>query len=233
MEFRDNPHNVVATEEVKSIISRLASKDKLIITIISGRDINDLIEFFSGIDVKKINWVGTHGINIRYENSSTLIENGFKDTLSYIEDLKNKISKIIKDAPCFYLEDKKKALAIHYRKCGDHELSYLNKVISTAKKFIKGKPLDCLKMNKIIEIKPRDINKGKAFMALKKKYFNLKPSIDICIGDDVTDNYLFKENKKGINIKVLTDNPEIMETEYFVKNVGDVLDFLNLIINKL
>jgi trehalose 6-phosphate synthase/phosphatase len=233
MEFKDNPHEVVATVEVKSLISRLALKDNLIITVISGRDINDLFEFFAGMDIEKINWVGTHGMDIKYKDSKTLKGNGFKDSLSYIADLKNKISKIIKDTPCFYLEDKKKALALHYRKCNNDELFHLKEVALVVEDFIKQKPLDCLKMNKIIEVKPKNINKGKAFKTIKKKYTSLKPSIDICIGDDVTDNYLFKENKNGINIKVRTDNPEIIETEYFLKNVDDVLDFLNFILNKI
>jgi trehalose-phosphatase len=172
-------------------------------------------------------------MDIKYKNSGKIITNTSRDYLPSISELKSEIIKIIKDVPCFYLEDKKETLAVHYRKCRSNDLAYLNKIIHLMENFIKDRPLDLLKMSNVIEIKPENINKGRALITIKKKYRKLKPSIDICIGDDVTDNYLFRENKKGINIKVGTENPGIIETEYFLKNVDDVLDFLNFISDKL
>jgi len=233
VEFEDNPRDATATGKVKSLLSRLISKDNLIITVISGRDINDLVRFLDSINIKKINLVGTHGMEIKYKDSDKIITNTSRDSLPSISELKSEIIKTLKDIPCFYLEDKKKTLAVHYRKCRGDDLAYLNKVIYLMENFIKDRPLDLLKMSNVIEIKPENTNKGRALRTIKKKYRNLKPSIDICIGDDVTDNYLFRENKKGINIKVGTENPGIMETEYFLKNVNDVLDFLHFISDKL
>jgi trehalose-6-phosphatase len=55
----------------------------------------------------------------------------------------------------------------------------------------------------------------------------------LCIGDDITDEDLFKKNSRGINIKV-TDNACNIETaaEYYLKNPQDALSFLENILIK-
>lgn len=171
-------------------------------------------------------------MEIRYIDSDNISINVSNRTLASIRSLKRQISKKIKDIPCFQLEDKKESFAVHYRKCKDKDLYHLNPIIELIENFIEKKPLDCLKMSRVIEVKPKNIDKGKAFKAIKRKYNNLIPSIDICLGDDVTDNYLFKANKKGINIKVGAKNIKTIKTEYFLKDTSDVHDFLNIILDK-
>lgn len=203
------------------------------VTIISGRTVNNLLEFFNGIDTKKINWVGVHGLEIKYKDSDDISINVNKKVLSSIRNLKKQLIKIIKDIPCFHLEDKEESFAVHYRKCQNKDLVHLKTITELIENFIKNKPLDYLKMSRVIEVKPKNIDKGRAFKSIKRKYKELSPSLDICMGDDVTDNYLFRANKKGINIKVDRGNPGTIKTKYFLKNVTEVHDFLNFILDKI
>lgn len=52
-------------------------------------------------------------------------------------------------------------------------------------------------------------------------------SVSICLGDDLTDEYLFRSNKGGINIKVGENNNFESQAEYFLKKVDEVHWFLN------
>ncbi len=230
MEFKDDHDDAIPTDKVKNLISRLILKDNLILTIISGRTVGNLLKFFTGIDIQKINWVGIHGAQIKYKNSNIRLTDGVRETLHFIKNLREQVSKIIKDINCFRLEDKKESFAVHYRKCRGDDLIYLHTITGLIDSFIKDKPLDYLKMNKVIEVKPKGINKGRAFEAIRKKYKNPEPSINICIGDDVTDKFLFERNQNGINIKVGNSSTEIINAEYFLKNVNDVYDFLEYLL---
>ena len=231
VEFKDDPEQALPSEKVKNLISELSLKDNIITTIVSGRTINNLLRFFKDIDSQKINWVGIHGAQFKYKNSDITLSDDVKKSIPFIEDLRKQVFGIIKNIPCFNIEDKKVSFAIHYRKCRGDNLLYLDTIIDLIKNFTKNKPIDYLRMKKVIEIKSKNINKGNSLKKIKKRYSKLNPSINICIGDDVTDNYLFKSNKEGININVGTGYLKEIDTEYFLKNVGDVHYFLQWIIN--
>ncbi len=233
VEFKQRPEIATPLQRIKDLISELSSCDNLITTIVSGRTIGNLLEFFEDIDTRRINWSGVHGAEVKYRNYDIMLSDEARKAESLIKDLKSKLSGITSDIPCILIEDKKVSIALHYRKCGKKDLSRIPGLIGIIDDFVKGKPLDYLKMKKVIEVKPKNINKGNSIKLIKEKYSDLKPSITVCIGDDFTDKYLFDANMQGINIKVGAEEPEGMHAGYYLKDVNEVYNFLRILLAEI
>ncbi len=229
VEFKDTPGQALPPKRLKDLILKLSLNDNLIITIVSGRTIGNLLEFFKDMDTRKLNWIGVHGAEVKYKGCSITLSNEAKKVVPLIKDLKSKLIKVTGSIPCILIEDKKVSIALHYRKCGEKELSRIPEFINLIDDFLKDKPLDYLKMKKVVEVKPKNINKGSSIKIIKGKYSSLKPSLSICIGDDMTDKYLFESNRQGVNIKVGKEGLEELQTKYYLKDVDDVYSFLGSI----
>ena len=215
---------------IRKVMSELAGHPKIIITIVSGRDIKSLLELFGGFDTSQVNWSGAHGMQMRFCGSdSTLFEKAPPEIIS----VKNEINDIIGPYPCFNLEDKKIAFALHYRKCPQKFLFVLDRAEEILNRHMTGNNLDVLKMKKVIEVKPAGVSKGDTVGAVLAKYGCQDGSINICIGDDLTDEYLFMANPEGINIKVGKHKGLHTAAGYFLKGVSDVYWFLTLLRSKI
>ena len=196
-------------------------------TIVSGRTIYNLLDLFQDLDTEMINWSGVHGGQIKYAGCEILIPVKIKKSLPEIIRLKEKISKIINNIPCYTIEDKGLSFALHYRRCRDKDLTHLKKINPILSEYIKGRPIELMQMKKVVEVKPEGINKGNAVDIINKKYKKNIPSTNICLGDDITDEYLFRSNKVGINIKVGESKNLESQAEYFLNKVNEVHWFLN------
>jgi trehalose 6-phosphate synthase/phosphatase len=225
--FKDDPDQAVPPDRIKKLLSKLSLNDNLIVTIVSGRTVDKLLEFFKDIDTGRLNWIGVHGAQYKYRRSGIRLSPEAKKAVPLIRNLISELTNMTGNIPCIFIEDKKISMSLHYRKCGRSELSKISGLINIIEDFVKDKPLDYLNMKKVIEVKHKKINKGNSIGTIKSKYKNHIPSINICIGDDMTDKYLFDSNDNGINIKVGADNIEGLETEYYLRNVDEVYSFLN------
>jgi len=221
--FRREPMDARPSKRMLNILSKLAAGPRIYITIVSGRDIASLLELFKGFDHSILNWSGTHGMQIRFRGSRKVESAG---TLPCITSLKDEISIIIRQCPCFILEDKKLSFALHYRKCSGKALQHLDRIKRLIAGYRKENPIEVMNMKKVIEVKPAGTNKGNAVNAIISYYSNAGDYLSICMGDDVTDEYLFQANPGGINIKVVSVPEHETSAGYFLKGVSDVYWFL-------
>ncbi len=189
----------------------------------SGRPIIDLLNFFKGIG-NDINLIGSHGAEIKYKGEKPYILESVKKIIKKLRKIRDEIELILKDFPCFYIEDKKVSFAIHYRNCPKEYLGNLAKIRNAIREYEKKLPINIIEGKKVIEVKPANIDKGRAVNGFKDKY-GLSNEITICIGDDVTDEHMFESNKEGLNIKVINKNIKT-NASYYIKNVAEVQKFL-------
>jgi len=231
--FKKNPKDAVPSIKVKRLISRLANIPKIVLTIVSGRTIYNLLDLFQDLNTETINWSGVHGGQIKYAGSEISIPAKIKNALPGIVGLKEKVTKIINDIPCYTIEDKGLSFALHYRRCRDKDLTHLRKINPILFEYIKDRPIELMQMKKVVEVKPKGINKGNAVDTINRKYKKNIPSLNICLGDDVTDEYLFKSNTSGINIKVGESEYLDSEAEYYLKDIKEVHQFLGMLYNVL
>jgi trehalose-phosphatase len=224
--FRREPMDARPSKRIKEILSVLSSDPGNIVTIVSGRNIGSFLELFKGFDLTALNWSGTHGMELRFSGST-----GVRSVkpLACISEIKDRVSRMIRSHPYFGLEDKGLAFALHYRRCPEPELTRLDKINSLIDKYRENCPIEVMHMKKVIEVKPAGINKGNTVEAVVSHYGCPRDRLVICAGDDVTDEYLFRANPGGINIKV--GDPAGADTcaGYQLKGVSDVCWFLRYI----
>jgi trehalose-phosphatase len=115
---------------------------------------------------------------------------------------------------------------LHYRKCPEKILKLLVSVEKLIAGCQKDNPIEVMHMKKVIEVKPAGINKGNTINAIISHYGGSGDFLNICIGDDVTDEYLFQANPAGINIKVGDPSGPETSAGYYLKGVSDVYWFL-------
>jgi trehalose 6-phosphate synthase/phosphatase len=214
--FNKNPRLSNPDKELYNILDLLRSnKNKLV--IISGRDRNDLDEWFAG---KNYCLIAEHGAWIKEENE----EWKQKDNLD--DEWKKQVLPIMN----FYLdrtigssvETKDYSIVWHYRNV-DPELGsqHANELRDELSALAINNKLEVLEGSKIIEIKCANINKGNAANSLLA---NNKYDFIACIGDDLTDEYMFKMMpKKTFSIKVGSLNSS---AKYNLDNYIEVRELL-------
>jgi trehalose 6-phosphate synthase/phosphatase len=184
--FASAPEAAKPDSELKKLLISLSRDVKNKVVIISGRNKETLETFFKDVNV---DLVAEHGAWIRNG------EYGWKITGEYNVDWKEKIKPILerfkRRTPGALVEEKDFSLVWHYRKV-DPELSTVrvSELKDTLCFFTENLKLEVAEGNKIVEVKNAGINKGLAAMKwLSKK----KWDFILAVGDDVTDEDLFRE----------------------------------------
>ncbi len=138
------------------------------------------------------------------------------------ESIQSALEFYVDRTPGSFIEEKNYSLVWHYRK-SDPELG-MNRAIELKDELnslVSNLNLEILEGNKVIEIKNRGINKGRA----AQKVLHTEPADTIiAIGDDWTDEFLFSElPDEALTIKV---GMAKTVAGYKVENFVEVRDLL-------
>ncbi|MCL3781128.1 bifunctional alpha,alpha-trehalose-phosphate synthase (UDP-forming)/trehalose-phosphatase [Prolixibacteraceae bacterium JC049] len=194
--FKKNPQDAYPDEELHGIIEKLVADKRNTVTIISGRDRDTLEEWFKD---HKVNLIVEHGVWLKNYGQEwemlVSVNNSWKPEIRPI------LESFVDRTPGSFIEEKNYSLVWHYRKAepeqGELRANELKDELHT---LIGNLNLEVMEGNKVIEVKSGGINKGASAM----KFINNK-SFDhiMAIGDDWTDEYMFRElGDKGVTIKV-------------------------------
>lgn len=221
--FVDKPQDAVPDKEIFSLLNALAESKNTDLIIISGRDKGTLNK-----------WFGNKNYNLIAEHGAWLKEKGkeWHSRLSHKAGWKGNIRPILESyvdrTPGSLIEEKTHSLVWHYRR-SDIELGALRalELRTDIANLIINQDLEILEGSKVIEIKVSGINKGNAaleFMQDKNYDFIFG------IGDDWTDEFLFRELPEGsISVKVGTDKSV---AKYYVDSQTQVKGLLKYFINE-
>ena len=216
--FVTNPEQAFPDESLISIIKSLTELKNTKVILISGRDKESLGNWWLKIPVELI---AEHGVWIRKtEKDWTLSENVQNN---WMESVRPVIETFVDRTPGTFLEEKNYSLAWHYRK-SDPELGEIraNELSNVLEGLISNHGLSVLEGNKVLEIKSSGVNKGKAAskLLIKKEY-----DFIFAIGDDWTDEYLFKElPETAVTVKVGLKKTAAI---YYLKDTGSVRNLLS------
>lgn len=183
--FQANPSKSIPTKRLKQILEKLTADKKNQVFVISGRDRAFLKKQFEGFNLKL---VAEHGVWI--ENEDGVFANRLKDTSCDWKDSAREIMTFYVDrTPGSFIEEKDYAMVWHYRKAesGLGEVR-VRELSSHLKHFLAEKGLTVMNGNKIVEVKPKEVNKGQAVHFLTQK---ISHDFVLAIGDDVTDEDMF------------------------------------------
>ena len=216
--FVTNPEQAFPDESLISIIKSLTELKNTKVILISGRDKESLGNWWLKIPVELI---AEHGVWIRKTGKDWTLSENVQN--NWMESVRPVIETFVDRTPGTFLEEKNYSLAWHYRK-SDPELGEIraNELSNVLEGLISNHGLSVLEGNKVLEIKSSGVNKGKAAskLLIKKEY-----DFIFAIGDDWTDEYLFKElPETAVTVKVGLKKTAAI---YYLKDTGSVRNLLS------
>jgi len=219
--LQKKPGQVRPDREVLQILSLLNADPKNKVVVISGRDRDYLFGWLSetGVDM-----VAEHGTWI-YKSAQgkwSLLERDLSD------DWKANVYPILETftnrTPGSLIEEKSYALAWHYRQAVP-ELGELRakELVDMLRSILTGTDLQVLLGNKVVEIKPAVISKGKA----SHRWLDKVDSRDfiLAVGDDWTDEDMFEVLPQNA-WKIKVGFSYYTGAQWFLESPGDVTGLL-------
>jgi trehalose 6-phosphate synthase/phosphatase len=218
--FRDRPEMAKPDEEIYKILHVLIKDSKNEVILVSGRDKHTLDKWFGHLN---IGLSAEHGVWIKSNRKTWSIvepmQNNWKVNIFPILDL------YVDKTPGSFIEEKSYSLVWHYRK-SNHELGSVRarELKEDLYHLTNNLDLTILEGNKVIEIKNRGINKGRAAM---RWLSDNDWDFILALGDDWTDEDLFEAMpESAYTIKVGLD---ASKAKYYVTGHKMVRELLQAI----
>lgn len=193
-----NPLKAAPSRNMTNVLETLSRLDRLHLAVVSGRDQEELTNWLGALP---ISLVAEHGAMMRSwphpTSAKALVKPGWKRLTrvspAWQEDLQPILEKYAANTPGARVEVKNFSLVWHYRNASPYyaqkHLVILRRIL---RPLVKAYNLGLYNGDKILEIKPLDINKGTAvteLLGLISK--DEAPDFILCIGDDYTDEDMF------------------------------------------
>ncbi len=191
------PEQAKPDRELLKLLSRLTADKRNLVAIVTGRDRNNLEDWFG--KVKNLCFVASHGLWIKKPGGewykTVEVASGWK------EEIRPMLEMYSDRMPGSIIEEKEESLSFHYRMCNADmvasQLSELKMALSTA---IGSSYLALQEGKKVLEIKDIRVSKANASMIFDGAE---KADFIFGAGDDVTDENFFKAMpKEVITVKV-------------------------------
>lgn len=221
MPFTKIPSHATPDKEVIQILLSLAADQKNTIVIISGRDIEMLDKWLGNMDLII---VAEHGAIIKYPGRE------WKALVEVNDEWKKNVFPLLKlfTKRCAgsFVEEKKYSLAWHYRNV-QKQLGFFQsrELLQKLNPILATTALQAIDGNKVIEVRIDNINKG---IVTKKIMNEIKPDLIMALGDDKTDEDMFKAlEHDAITIKI---GPGITTASYLISRQDEVVIFLKQIV---
>ena len=215
------PQAVVLEKKTKEVLIRLSRSPSYRLAIVSGRSLKSLMSFFR---VKNIFYAGNHGLEMKGEKLRLFLKaKEAKELKALVWLLGEKLKKDFARVPGVIIEDKNYTLSLHYRNISREHYLFFKQEVDRFRKQYAHWPLVWREGKKVWEVRPGvKWGKGEAALYLAKKFPRALP---IVIGDDVTDEDMFKTLKhRGITIRVGRSKKSL--ADYYLKSSRDVRTFL-------
>ncbi|MDQ6812338.1 MAG: bifunctional alpha,alpha-trehalose-phosphate synthase (UDP-forming)/trehalose-phosphatase [Bacteroidota bacterium] len=190
------PSQAAPDSQVLDFLEQLTLDEKNEVVIISGRDADTLHKWLGHL---QLHFIAEHGATIRYKNGDWQLQS------SVSTDWKNEIRPMIESyvwrCAGSFLEEKQHTLSWHYRNTYP-ELGFARsrELLNNLLQLTTNSPLQVVDGNKVLEVRLTGMNKG---MTALKAIDMFSPDFTLCIGDDTTDEDMFKALEgKAYTIKV-------------------------------
>lgn len=194
--FANSPCDVRLAPSMVEVLRCLAASDRIRLAIISGRALGDLTH---RLPLKNVIFAGNHGLEIQADDTRFEHESVHR-IRPYLEQSCRDLEALISRWPGAWVEDKHLSLTVHYRNVdpnSHHDLRCAVRRVQVGRNPLIG----VRAATTAIEIYPRvKWGKGAALNYIRE----VTGPYDLCIaiGDDTTDEDMFRQCPENINIKV-------------------------------
>ena len=224
--LNNDPEAVEISAEMKKRVKNLALRCP--VAIVTGRDLDDIRE---RVGLEELFYSGSHGFEIAGPRESGLSFEAGEEFLPALDQAEELLPGIIGDIPGVLIQRKRFSISIHYRMVGRDRIRELIEKAGRAVKGIGG--LVARNDKKALEILPgMTWNKGSALLwILEAAGMTEKDSFAISIGDDVTDEDMYKAVKgRGAGIIVAGTEPHLSSfADYRLGNVDEAGRFIEIL----
>ena len=216
--FTPLPADAVPSGKLLELLSQLSSDNRNQCVIISGRDQQTLETWFGALPVTL---VAEHGAAVKYKNKEWEPQIAGND--AWKENIRSIMQLFVARCSGSLIEEKKNTITWHYRNTyGDLGFTRSRELLNNLRQITANTSLQVIDGNKVLEVRQIGVDKGA--MALKL-VDHFKPEFILCIGDDTTDEDMFKLlEKKAITIKIGTN---ATAAQFNLLKQEDVLPFLS------
>ena len=191
------PSQASPSNDALSFLQKLTADKKNEVVIISGRDGETLQNWLGHLP---LHFVAEHGSVIKYKNgeweSQTSVPASWKD------EIRPMLQSYVSRCSGSVMEEKQNTLSWHYRNTHPG-LGFIRsrELLNNLSQLTTNSPLQIIDGNKVLEIRLTGMDKGMTALKVINKF---SPDFTICIGDDTTDEDMFKalEKTNAYSIKV-------------------------------
>ncbi len=197
------------------LIGRLAAAPGVRVALVSGRDLDDVAGMFP---LPQIYLAGCHGAELQFPGGrKSAPAGGAGQALAQLAD---RLQRKLAGRQGFFVERKKYSLALHYRLADPAEVpAALAAFRESARDAVRAHGLVFTTGKKVLELRPRDVDKGRAVRRLLEEYPGALP---VYLGDDVTDEDAFAA-LAGSGVTVLVaPAPRPSAARYLVRDPAEV-----------
>jgi len=194
--FTKIPSHAVPGANVIELLAKLCADEKNQVVIISGRDSETLDRWLGGLPVTL---VAEHGGLIKHREgeweSQATISSAWK------EEIRPLLQSYVTRCAGSILEEKKNTLSWHYR--NTHPglgFTRSRELLNNLLQLTANTPIQVIDGNKVLEVRQSGVDKG---VTALKMVHHFHPDFALCIGDDTTDEDMFKAlERKAFTIKI-------------------------------
>ena len=211
------PSMAVPSGELIELLQQLTADASNEIVIISGRDADTLEKWLGKLP---LNMIAEHGACTKYKGGEwreqMLLNTDWK------EEVRPLMQLFVNRCAGSFIEEKRSTLAWHYRNTNS-ELSFIRsrELRNSLLQLTANAPLQVVDGNKVLEVRMMGIDKGAAAGNMVRQ---LSPDFILCIGDDATDEDMFRAmREQAFTIKIGRANTA---AEYTILSQRDVYPFL-------
>jgi len=218
----EKPDRAVLDPEMKKMLNFLSGEFK--VAVISGRSLKELKRLVS---LRKLYYAGNHGLEISGPGITFVLPEA-KITRPVISKICGRLQKELGHFSGLILENKGLTASLHYRLVAPGEVARVKKNFNgIVRPYVASGLIRITEGKKVWEIRPNvDWDKGKAVNLILNMVDPNEELLPIYIGDDRTDEDAFLALKsRGITVLV-TNRRRRTNAEFFLRNVGEVKNFL-------
>lgn len=227
--IRRDPQRVSLGKKMHRTLKDLANKSGISIAVVSGRSLGDIRK---RIGLKDITYVGNHGLEASGPHVDFILPSAIK-TKRIISAAVKKLREKLRKFKGVIIEDKTLSLSVHYRMAAEKDIEEITREFeSVISPYRKKRKIRVTTGKKVWEIRPPVAwDKGRAVeKLLKQEEQRLKKKvIPLCLGDDKTDEDVFRLfKKKGYTVKITRNLGKKSEANYYLRNIDEVSNFLKM-----
>lgn len=215
--YQKIPSLATPSDELLQLLQQLTSDPLNEIVIISGRDAQTLDKWLGHLP---LTLVAEHGASVKYKHEE------WKDQITITTEWKEQIRPIMQlfvdRCAGSFIEEKKSTLAWHYRNThSELGFSRSRQLRNSLLQLITNTSLQVIDGNKVLEVRMIGVDKGTTATNILG---NLHPDFILCIGDDTTDEDMFRLLREtGYTVKIGRGNTA---AQYTILSQREVFPFL-------